>query len=127
MHESGAVGSVVWDERVMITQLRVNGRWDSFVPSLANLTPFRCYGALRGEVIQAGRWVFSGRLSPIYRESVKLADYVVYSYDTPIAWHRADGFWHMPDVKYSVTTSKHQGRILTALCNGGSDTLVERG
>ena len=35
-------------------------------------------------------------------------DYVVFSYNTPIAWHHANG-WTIPEAKYSVTTSKHQG------------------
>lgn len=53
-------------------------------------------------------------------------DYVVYSYRTPIAWHtlgyvRKDGqswveeHWTLPDVKYSTTTSRHQGIVRTAL------------
>lgn len=34
-------------------------------------------------------------------------DYVVLSYETPIAWHTPRG-WVVPDVRYSVTTSaKH--------------------
>lgn len=36
-------------------------------------------------------------------------DYVVFSYDTPIAWHRIDWTWVRPEVKYSPTTSLHQG------------------
>lgn len=50
-----------------------------------------------------------------------LVDYVIYSYQTPIAWHvvaescKGDGHWVMPETKYSVTTSKHQGRVGTAL------------
>lgn len=41
-------------------------------------------------------------------------DYVVWSYDTPIAWHvparsgRA-GHWVKPSVRYSATTNNHQG------------------
>lgn len=34
--------------------------------------------------------------------------YVVYSYWTPIAWHDGER-WTRPDVKYSQTTSRHQG------------------
>lgn len=37
--------------------------------------------------------------------------FVVYSYGTPIAWFtEADG-WTIPDVKYSVTTSRHQSSV----------------
>lgn len=46
--------------------------------------------------------------------------YVIYSYHTPIAWqidYHGVPFWVIPDVKYSITTSKHQGRVRTALFN----------
>lgn len=33
-------------------------------------------------------------------------DYIVYSYDTPIAWHSSNG-WYVVAQKFSVTTSKH--------------------
>jgi hypothetical protein len=50
--------------------------------------------------------------------------YVIYSYDTPIAYRRIAEWecggqpvyeWIIPDVRYSVTTSKHQGKVRTAL------------
>ena len=53
-------------------------------------------------------------------------EYVIYSYDTPIAYHvrdktLADGtvpfHWVMPDVRYSVTTSHHQSVVRTAIDN----------
>lgn len=34
--------------------------------------------------------------------------YIVYSYSTPIAWVTNDGEIVVPDVKYSVTTSRQQ-------------------
>lgn len=58
-------------------------------------------------------------------------EFVIYSYETPIAWRalnpngdeaiNQDGVgysryhWVMPDVKYSVTTSKHQAKVRVAL------------
>ena len=45
-------------------------------------------------------------------------DYVIYSYQTPIAWRvtvKGVSYWVAPPFKYSVTTSKHQGRVNTAL------------
>lgn len=49
--------------------------------------------------------------------------YVIYSYNTPIAWKNAKGEWVVPNVRYSVTTSKHQGKVQTALSqiSGGID------
>lgn len=46
--------------------------------------------------------------------------YIVYSYRTPIAWliEWPNGlltYWVQPDVKYSPTTSKHQGRVRAAV------------
>ena len=34
-------------------------------------------------------------------------NYIVYSYETPIAWHTSEG-WYTVEQKFSVTTSKHQ-------------------
>ncbi len=43
-------------------------------------------------------------------------DYVVQSYNTPIAWHRAsDDAWVLVFDKFSVTTSQHLSRIRSAL------------
>lgn len=41
-------------------------------------------------------------------------DYVVFSYWTPIAYRLSNGVWITPTVKYSNTTSQHQGKINTA-------------
>lgn len=43
-------------------------------------------------------------------------DYTIYSYATPIAW-RDNGEWIIPDVKYSVTTSRHQSQVRVAAAN----------
>lgn len=49
-------------------------------------------------------------------------DYVVWSYETPIAWHVPNDAdqgdserWVVPDVRYSTTTTRHQRLVLTAL------------
>lgn len=98
--------------------LRVNGRWDTFVPYLRDRIPFNTHGALKGRDCLYG----SGGQLP-ESEFIKLNTllrtdrlaYVVYSYATPIAWCDVDGAWTVPDCKYSVTTSRHQGRIRAAL------------
>lgn len=51
----------------------------------------------------------------VYYEAVDAAKalgkavYTVLSYATPIGWHVEGEGWTIPDVKYSVTTSAHQG------------------
>jgi hypothetical protein len=82
---------------------------------------------MRGEATPHGAGEL-GRLPAEYHASARRADYVVWSYATPIAWHvpASDhlmpegstayaGGWIMPDQSYSVTTGKQQGRIRTAL------------
>lgn len=60
----------------------------------------------------------TGRLNA--EESAKLInaaqimDYVVFSYDTPIAWHTFAG-WYIVEQKFSVTTSKHQNLVRRAV------------
>src|SRR5690625_697921 len=57
----------------------------------------------------------TGYLPAEWRERLREAQdragdglYVVYSYSTPIAWWDGEQ-WTQPDVKYSATTSRHQG------------------
>lgn len=94
----------------MIT-LRINGLWTQFVKPMRDLAPFRTGGNMRGET---GAPASYGRLPRMFRDSAGQADYTVMSYQTPIAWHGPAG-WVMPPVTYSVSTSKQQGRIATAL------------
>lgn len=101
-------------------------------------------GALRGRQInndgsgfdgvgQLPEGIANGALLPAVREG--RIEYVIYSYSTPIAWlewvgndkpqavYGSDGTvvgysprrWVVPNHKYSVTTSKHQGKVRTAL------------
>jgi hypothetical protein len=37
--------------------------------------------------------------------------YVVYSYETPVAWRQAGGPWVSPRIQWSVTTSHHQSLV----------------
>jgi hypothetical protein len=66
-----------------------------------------------------------GHLPARYRATARLATYVVYSYETPIAWvwsPEAEGddrgdwteWYEVPDVGYSVTTGQHQYACLEA-------------
>ena len=48
-----------------------------------------------------------GILPAEWRDSVRQATYVIFSYETPIAWLTPGG-WVVPPVKYSPTTSGHQ-------------------
>lgn len=114
--------------RTAVPKLKINGSFSQFVQPLRNREAFDTHGSLRGIVGKT----YGGILPEIYKESAHSADYTVLSYATPIAWFVpngssvdipsncvveavSSGYWIMPDVRYSVTTSKQQGRIRTAL------------
>ena len=61
-----------------------------------------------------------GVLPPECHPAVQTAGYVVYSYETPIAWHDGNG-WVMPAVKYSMTTATHQAITREAIGMDRSD------
>lgn len=89
---------------------------------------------------------YLGYLPPRYSAGIECADYVVMSYNTPIAWE-TDGEITIPDVGYSPSTGAHQylaagafdvrwrpGRnrdtvrvLLNAVTPWGSNTRARRG
>lgn len=79
------------------------------------LEAFR-HGNVRGEWYPSWSYVPTGRLDaqcePSGNPREPRAYYVVFSYGTPIAWHRYTsgdtGEWTVPARKYSATTSNHQ-------------------
>lgn len=83
---------------------------------------------LRGRAVNCDRRnVYRGQLPypSVYAADLNVGepgetlDYVIFSYHTPIAWRDTSesgvSHWVIPPVKYSVTTSKQQGRVKTAL------------
>jgi len=48
-------------------------------------------------------------------KSAQQAQYVVYSYETPIAWYTHGVGWTVPKVKYSATTARHQSVVRWAI------------
>lgn len=78
---------------------------------------------LRGTGLRASiegiNWAPGGYLPPewaarFYADQAAGIDYLVRSYGTPIGWVTAAGEYVIPDVKYSVTTSRHQGYLRQA-------------
>jgi hypothetical protein len=51
-----------------------------------------------------------GLLPHEFINDLKGADFIIYSYGTAIAWFK-NGEWQIPNLKYSVTTSKHQNYV----------------
>lgn len=92
---------------------------------IGRMEEFDTYGALRtvkyghvnpvtGGTVKCGPW-HSGQLSgadhDAFRADMGKIVYAVFSYSTPIAWVTTDGRVHKVAQKFSVTTSKHQGRL----------------
>lgn len=107
---------------------------------------FKTGGALRGEATPEGYYGSFGEMPYAFRVQLNshghytndeyetlnadlrdFVDYVVYSYQTPIALHitrGADSFWVCPETHYSQTTSCHQGRINTAASVSDSPRIL---
>lgn len=73
-------------------------------------------GSIRGE---AGPTFTTGRLAEVMTDTdyriasgqLGSAQFVIYSYATPIAWLTHDGAWIVPDARYSRTTGRHQSYL----------------
>lgn len=75
-----------------------------------NREEFKCNGTLSGWSFKVGH---TGRLPLEWERIYNDSDvaFTVLSYGTPIAWVLTNGEEVKPSVKYSVTTSRHQGRL----------------
>ena len=84
-----------------------------------NCKNFTTSGALKG--VANPPWINPGRMrlddgAAMYRACDGIGiDYIVYSYNTAIAYRTKNSEWVVPDAKYSVTTSKHQATIRYAI------------
>ena len=89
-------------------------RWNSpaIMQALATRAPFVVTNFMA--TTQPTEWDTMGQLPPSHRAGLKqhLIDcrvtYVVYSYQTPIAWVVDGHTVVIPDVTYSLTTGRHQ-------------------
>jgi hypothetical protein len=104
-----------------VTTKRIRTTTRTAAPAITARRPFTTSGALFGEFLTAGSASRLGRLPdehrPAWREAVKKHGrtlYVVWSYGTPIGWAGPGEPLHIPDVKYSPTTTKHQGNLRRA-------------
>lgn len=82
---------------------------------IATLTPFAA-NSTRGDFVSG--YVTTGILPAEWADALRsdIANridraFVVYSYATPIAWWTDTAGWVIPEVRYSVTTSRAQGFV----------------
>ncbi|HST77251.1 MAG TPA: hypothetical protein VLN58_02050 [Verrucomicrobiae bacterium] len=98
-----------------VTRLTTRDSFVTFAEFLAERKAFRTGGSLYGTEWPAAGG--TGELPDYWARKFNQTEktYVVFSYATPIAWCDVNCVWTVPDVRYSVTTSKHQSRIRTAV------------
>jgi len=93
--------------------------WWEYRDVIAAGKPFRTCGALSGGPVTADDFPLTfGRLDSKYAVPLMFAVYVIWSYETPIAWlsHYSDAdVWYVPDEHYSATTTAHQNKIHVAI------------
>lgn len=83
---------------------------------LDNLQPFRSSAAISGDSGSGGSTgILPGDWAGVLHARRDSIDYVIRSYDTPIAWHDRELGWVMPACKYSRTTTRHQSIVSTTV------------
>jgi hypothetical protein len=107
--------------------MKLNTRGVDVAYAIGNEEAFTTHGALsavRGAVTYTGSlpgdW---GGVYASFRRTNEIR-YTVLSYETPIAWVTTSGDVYLPSVKYSRTTSAHQGRCYR-LANLGKRVIRE--
>lgn len=89
---------------------KISSRSREVTERIQRREPFQTYGALHAVTSYQGRGVLP-ELDNDSEVSLLDAEYVVYSYETPIAWWTPGRGWTKPNIRYSLTTSHHQGRV----------------
>ena len=97
--------------------------WWEFRDAIAARKNFTTSGSFYGRVLDPASEAPGSYPTGILPDAWKVRfqadpfiDYCVWSYDTPIAWHsELTGGWTVPDVKYSLTTTKHQTIVRVAV------------
>lgn len=82
---------------------------------IAARSPVVTSGAFSGGPVIPGAGIDRGQLDRAYWPSLSHADYVLWSWQTPIAWHTTDDRWHLPHASYSFTTTRHQSQCIVAI------------
>lgn len=102
----------------MTKTIRTTTRSRVAAEAIRDRLPFTTSGNFHGEAHPNGvSYLYSGYLRGLDAEALRrdlaarTIDYVVWSYSTPIAWHRTDGGWHIVSQSFSVTTYKHQSNL----------------
>lgn len=110
--------------RSKLLRVQKDGWWE-FEGTILDLEPFRTYGSLKATRLEPDYNFYSyevGQLPGSYLACLNRANYIIWSYETPIAWWvpgSVDFGWVAPDRRYSVTTSRHQGKIKTCFHTTG--------
>jgi hypothetical protein len=104
----------------MSNKLRVKSRNGETLLAIERRDYFETHGGLWADRYDSGFRAWTDLLPEYYDRLIRYrpddVDYVVFSYNTPIAWHlRSTDAWIIPNVKYSATTSTHQSVVRQAL------------
>lgn len=71
---------------------------------------FRAESRENGYINRYPGWMPEG-----FIPSMREADYIVYSFQTPIGWHIEGHGWVVPEVSYSQRTNRHQSILRSAV------------
>lgn len=84
------------------------------IPLIQAHKPFRST-SLTGRLARPGRGTGVLPSNEVQRLASDLPTYIVYSYETPIAWWSPNGGWHMPAFSTTQTTNRHRSIVRRAI------------
>jgi len=110
-----------------VVRLTQHGKAPSGAQALAPIldrTPqdFRM-GSLHGDASTYGTGRLPREWANTFNARSHVIDFVVRSYGTPIGWYDREMGWVVPLERYSVTTSRHQSILRTALAYNNIDPV----
>ena len=86
----------------------------AYVRLLRNAQAFDTHGALFARRTLTGLGEYRP-FDEVEFDEIFTAQYIVYSYDTPIAWLTRQGEWVKNQMFYSTTTRRHQSKVFEAI------------
>ena len=107
---------------VTLSNLALQFQTDADNGYIVRRIPFNA-GTVHARTVRDGLIRNVGRLSAAVQAELQWSvsggpTYIVWSYDTPIAW-AFDRTWYFNGDRYSTSTTRHQGIVMASLHNAG--------
>jgi len=106
-----------------VSNIRTRDNYQVYADQLFARQSFDAGVNVRGRKVEDAAGIDTGRMplpwAETFRDQEMEIKFIVWSYDTPIAWLLDTGEWVVPQHDYSPTTTKHLGTVRRAIASLG--------